>query len=67
MLITIVIYLLQIYVCAVAVGMIGGVFGLITGVPFNAGTGWEIVGNVAIGAAAGVGMSIYWLRKRWSN
>ena len=47
--------------------MIGGVFGLITGVPFNAVTGWEIVGNVAIGATAGVGMSIYWLRKRWSK
>ena len=47
--------------------MIGGVFGLITGVPFNAGTSWGIVGNVAIGAAAGVGMSIYWLRKRWSK
>ena len=47
--------------------MIGGVFGLITGVPFNAGTGWGIVGNVAIGSAAGIGMSIYWLRKRGSK
>lgn len=47
--------------------MIGGVFGLITGVPFIAGTGWAIAGNVAIGTAAGIGMTIYWLKKRDSK
>lgn len=47
--------------------IIGGTFGIITGVPFNGGTSWEIGGNVAIGASAGIGMSIYWLRKRESK